>query len=116
MNSVEKQILTKVVQELVVEGYLITVDYERGFDSEPENRNLTNLAEITDAADATDECHLMVDREELEEGPYEGFVYFIWGNGNSGRDCISDYSTNLEGIIGPILEWVDCADLQLKGN
>lgn len=113
MNSIEKQILTKVVAALIAEGYHLTVDYERGYDSEPENRNLTDIDKIIEAADAVDECWLMVDRTPSEGGPHDHFVYFIWGNGNEGRDCLTDYSMRLDDTIAPISKWAEDADLQL---
>lgn len=114
MNGIEKQILRLVCEKLLAEGYVLTVDYERGFDSEPENKNLRDIDDIIHAADAVDEVWLMADREELEEGPYDGFVYFIWGNGNEGRDCITDYSTVFEPILDPIIDWLDEAELCLQ--
>jgi hypothetical protein len=114
MNGVEKQILRKLCEGLMAEGYWLTVDYEMGFDSEPENRNMTNINDIIKAADAVDECWLMADREELDEGPYDAFVTLIWGNGNEGRDCISDYCISLEPIIKPIYDWIEGAELCLK--
>lgn len=113
MNGVEKQILRKVCEAVIAEGYLVTVDYERGFYSEPENRNLTNIDAVIRAADEVDEVHLMLDRHELDEGPYDAFIYLIWGNGEEGRTCVSDYSMSLEPLLLPIQEWVDGAELCL---
>lgn len=104
MKYVQKEILRRVCQGLIADGYLITVDYERGFDSEPENRNLTNIDQIIRAADQVDECWLMVDREPLEEGPYDAFVYMNWWND---EDCLSDYTSSLEPIMAPIYKWIE---------
>lgn len=107
MNNIEKQVLRKIVAELFVQGWYVTVDYEYGYDSEPENRNMTDLEKVIEAADAVDECWIMVDKEPREIGTYNGFIHLIWDNGNEGRDCITDYSMNLEPVMGPISEWTE---------
>jgi hypothetical protein len=39
-----------------------------------------------------------------------GYLVFIWGNGNDGKDCLSDYTTNIEPVIQPVLEWIEKAE------
>jgi hypothetical protein len=118
MNYIEKQIARRVAKALLSGQNTISVDYERGYDCDEENFALTDIDKIIEASDAVDECHWMLDAERDGQGACAtgGYVYFIWGNGEEGRTCVSDYTTNLEPIMAPIFEWVESADFALTGD
>ncbi|UIS25306.1 hypothetical protein [Erythrobacter phage vB_EliS-L02] len=100
--SIEKQIARATLEALTKAGIPYSIDYHRGYEpsgvtsDDPIEKQVEELF-------ACDEGWIMTGTTD-EEGPYDAFVYFIWGNGNDGRDCISDYSTSLEHIIDPISE------------
>lgn len=119
MNGVEKQIARHIARALIAKGYNISVDFERGYDCEEGNFALTDVEKIIEASDEVDECHWMLNAErEPENGACatEGYLYFIWGNGEEGRTCLSDYTTNLEPIIQHVNDWSESADLMLSGQ
>ena len=109
MSPIEKLIARTAARRLWDAGYFLTVDYDRGFEPSNargmSNANALGVDGVIEAMNAVDECWLMVHRTapKFRNGqptePYDAFVYFIWGNGNEGRDCISDYSTSLAGQI-----------------
>lgn len=103
MSYIEKLILAKVAGALIDAGLPISVDYNEG---EPELVGSTDLTAIETAAFAVDECWLLVNGPDAA-GKYESFVYFIWGNGNCGWDCVSDYSTRLEAVLEPVFAWIE---------
>lgn len=105
IQSIEKQIVRSVVAALIAAGHNFTVDYERGYDP-TEITEKDSIDAIIEAAFAVDECWFMIDRDG---DTFDTFIYFIWGNGNDGRDCISDYGTSLEAILSPIIEQADNA-------
>lgn len=118
MNHIEKQIARRLAADLIAAGHKVSVDYERGWGCEEQNRDLTDPDKIVTASDAVDECHWMLDalHDERECSATAGYVYLIWGNGNDGRDCISDYTTNLAPIVDPISDWADTAGIALLGE
>lgn len=115
MQPFETLIAHEACRRLIAAGYKLTVDFERGYEAS-DARNISAVADIGKALAAmneVDECHLMVSRKHMtfERGETNGadhFVWFIWGNGNEGRDCISDYSTALSEQIDELDdEWVN---------
>jgi hypothetical protein len=119
MNGIEKQIARAVASALINAGHKITVDYERGYDTEDQNRDLTDLDKIIEASDAVDECWWMLDAEpDPEAGACAtgGWVYFIWGNGDEGRTCVSDYAGSLEPLLEHIWPWAEYAEAALVGQ
>lgn len=109
MNGIEKLIASRIATALVASGKKITVDFSRGYDTEDQYRDLTDIAKIIEACDAVDECWFMLDAERDGDGAKAttGWVYFIWGNGEDGRTCVSDYTTNLDDIMEPVSDWAD---------
>lgn len=112
MNINEKLISIEAIHRLIKADYYITVDYDRGY--EPSDiKDSKDVAAILSAMDDTDDVHLMVDKQPLDgEGPYDGFIHFIWGNGNEGMDCISNYSgclTMLDSLDENWMEQETCA-------
>lgn len=105
MNGVEKQIVRKVAKALIEAGYPLTL-----YDGEEETA-FTDYDQLIKLCDDLDECWFMTISKA--DGFSNTFIYFIWGNGNEGRDCISDYGVSLSPIIEPISEWADKAEAQL---
>lgn len=97
MNHIEKLIARRIAEGLIAAGKPVSVDYNEG---EVELADSTDVDAILKAADAVDECWFLVDPDG--DGKFASFVYFIWGNGEEGRTCVSDYTVNLESIVGPI--------------
>lgn len=118
MNAIEKQIARHMAAAIIQAGHNISVDYGRGYDCEAENFALKDVDKIIEASDAVDECHWMLDAERDGEGAQaqEGYLYFIWGNGDDGRTCLSDYTMNLEPLLEPINKWADEAKMVLEGE
>ena len=105
--SIEKQAARAVLKALDEAKIPHWIDYERGFDPSGATSSDT-LAKRIDELFACDEGWIMTGTTDSDKQA-DAFIYFIWGNGNDGRDCISDYSTSLESIIAPISEALDKA-------
>jgi hypothetical protein len=103
MNLIEKIIARRVAGALIAAGKPVTVDYNDG--EQPTLVGSMDVAAIIKAANEVDECYFLTD--PLGDGTYDCFVRWIWGNGNEGLDCLSDYSTPLSREIDPIvaLNW-----------
>lgn len=103
--SIEKQIARQTLEALDKAGIPHSIDYERGYEpsgatsDDPIDKRIEELF-------ACDEGWIMTGTTD-GEGPFDAFIWFIWGNGDEGRYCISDYSTSLEDIVGPICEAAD---------
>jgi len=91
-QQVERRIAGAFVREAIKQGYSMTVN--NGGDTDEIEPSNTERA-ILDAMFATDDEHLIV----IKDGKRIGWVRFIYGNG--GWDVISDYTTNLEHLMGP---------------
>lgn len=90
-RSVEKQIVTAVVEDAIKAGYFLdaTVDGEDLLDDETQNAQ-----EVIDILMDADEAHLFL-HEKNNPDNYFGWVYFVFGN-NMGETVVSDYTTNLK--------------------
>lgn len=112
-RRVEHQIVSSIIKESLLQGYRITVSYERGFDMEEMLLGSTNPAEIIEAVFAADECHIFIhpkDGELLDEQQRLnslGWIYIVLGN--DGWDAICDYTTNLD-ELGVLVEALNLAD------
>lgn len=91
-QMVEKEICTAVVDALLAAGYAISVD--NGGD-EPEVVSSADRAVILAGMFATDDERLYA---EKPAGTHFGWVYFVYGN--DGYDVMSDYTVNLESVVG----------------
>lgn len=81
MNPIERQIVYHMTAKLKAIGYELV-----GINDGEEYQELPIL-DIYDLAENLDECHLVY------KTPYSKFVvYLIFGNGNDGRDVITDYT------------------------
>lgn len=90
--ELEKKIARAAIRAIIASGYVITVDDgEGGLDCVSEN----NQKKIMDTMFNLDDCLLRVVNPRV--GSLIGWVKFVFGN--DGYDCLSDYTTNLEGIL-----------------
>ena len=104
MRYVEKLLARKFITDLLNDGKRITVDFERGYDAQPHCGD--DVDAILAQMDQVDECWLMIGTDTGEG--YDGYLYFIWGNGNGGWDCLSDYTTgSIEAAIKPTLAFIE---------
>lgn len=105
---VEKEIAGAVIDALLKAGFVVSVDNgdnSGGVASAASNfqyelANSTNKKEILKSMFLTDEDRLYtnkLDEHGNSTSPY-GWVYFIYGN--DGWDVITDYTVNLESLIG----------------
>lgn len=108
-RKVEMDILERTVDALLAAGYRLGVSLERGFDHDAGMLlGSRDRAKIIEEAFAGDDCHIFA---QPADGPLveddqvvsDGWVYLVYGN--DGWDTISDYTTNLEGALGPVLAY-----------
>lgn len=85
----EHGIASVLVRDALAAGYMLAVN-----NGEDETKPSADYAEIAAAMFATDEDYLVF----VKDGKRKGWVRFIYGNG--GWDVVSDYTTNLEHIMG----------------
>ena len=96
---VESKIARKIIRDLKKAGNPIeSVWYDS---SGYETVTVAGENAILNAIFAVDACWL------LPQG--DGWIFFVIGNG---WDAISDYTTTLEDVIDPILDWA--SDLEVK--
>lgn len=109
MNAYETLIATAALSGLIKAGYYISVDFDRGYEASSA-RNINNPDKIPTALaamDEVDECWLMLsDAPHDDNSAYDAFVYFIWGNGNEGRDCLSNWTSTdrINAVVDPLDE------------
>lgn len=103
--SIEKQAARAVLKALDEAGIPHSIDYERGYEPSGATSN-DSINKRIEELFACDEGWIMTGTTD-QEGPYDAFIHFIWGNGNGGRDCISNYSTSLESVLAPICDALD---------
>lgn len=106
-ESIEKQAARAVLKALDDAAIPYWIDYERGFDPSGVTSE-DPIAKRVEELFACDEGWIMTGTTDPDEQA-DAFICFIWGNGNNGRDCISDYSTSLESILAPICEKLENA-------
>jgi len=105
-QTIEKKIVSKLVDDILAGGYRIAVSLERGYDVDEMLLGSTDKNKIMDEALGGDDCHLFI---QPANGPTvvdgsvisKGWVYLVFGN--DGWDVISDYSMKIE----PLLENVN---------
>lgn len=89
-QEVERKIATAFVKEAIDAGYDITVDYGDG-----ESEKWHWAADVLTAMFQGDEDRLYL----YQDGKVVGWVFFVYGN--DGWDVISDYTSNLDRLMGP---------------
>lgn len=102
----ETEILRRVVTALLAIPNVTGIDVDDGGD-EVELHNATDFEKIKETCFGVDECHLFV----KQPGERRQWVYFIWGNGNLGLNCISDYGISLEEPLKPVFDWIEEQDV-----
>lgn len=103
--AVEYRIVKRTVGALLEAGFTLNV-FNGGDENElpdPTDKRPALLAVLG----ATDDEYLMVFSKPEPETEYlnRGWVRFVYGN--DGWDVISDYTTNLEGVLKPVLDYAD---------
>lgn len=102
--KIEEQIAKRVIKDALAAGFKLSV-----FDSDEITLEKSSDAdEIFKAMFTSDDDRLYFYKEGVDDG-YFGWVWFIYGN--SGWDVISDYTTNLEHVVGPVIEWSEGFDM-----
>ena len=105
-QEVESLIAQGVIAAVLAEGLAITV-----------NDGDENVLEHSRDADAVLAAMFSTDEDRLyvssgpESGISHGWILFIYGN--DGFDVVSDYTTNLESILAPIVG-IDAASLSSR--
>ena len=102
---IERMIAKRVIADLLAEGHTLSV-FDGRDEHEPVLATSRDADAILAAMFSTGDDLLTVDAELTGQrrGHSAGWVWFVHGNG----DCVvSDYTTNLESVMGPINEWVD---------
>lgn len=108
-RKLEMDILERTVDLLLGAGYRLGVSLERGFDHDDGMLlGSRDRAKIIEEAFAGDECHIFA---QPADGPLvedhqvvsDGWVYLVYGN--DGWDTISDFTTNLEEVLAPVLDY-----------
>ena len=102
MLPYEREILKRTVEGLLALPSVTGLHVDDGGD-EDALHNCSDFDQIYEACDAVDDCRLYVTRC----GHPTSFIWFIWGNGNDGLDCITDYGVSLEPVMGPISDWIN---------
>ena len=102
--NVERTIVEKVVADLLAADYYLAVN-DQGGDDDIRPDIPTNFPEaILEELMETDDDFLAVYTMPGEPLPM-GWVRFVYGN--DGWDVISDYTTNLDSVLAPVMEWID---------
>lgn len=103
----EIRIVRRVVRDLLKAGYQLFV-VDNDWAGEEANTSINNSAESLERLFDVDDEYLYVAPKGFKQIAGRGtgtWVRFVFGN--DGWDVICDYTTNLEGIIEPISEWID---------
>lgn len=100
---IERKIVGRFVRDAIAAGKRLAVSLERGYDLDEMLVGSRSYRKVMQAAFAGDEAHIFIQPEYgdvVEDGRVvsEGWVYVVFGN--DGYDVISDYSVNLEKMLG----------------
>ncbi len=90
MTTIEHQIVTQIITDVLKAGYRITVD--NGEDDVI--RSSTDADAVLAALNSTDEDTLNLSRDN---NVYLAWVHLVYGN--DGHDVINDYTVNLEPVL-----------------
>ncbi|MDU8351207.1 hypothetical protein RYA05_04760 [Pseudomonas syringae pv. actinidiae] len=98
-KDIEQQIMILIIDAAFAAGHTVSVHdgeevtVEQSLDKE----------EILAACRSTGQDYLIL----KNKGERVGQVSLIYGNGNSGMDLISDYSTSIEDLMEPVMAAVE---------
>jgi hypothetical protein len=107
--AVEQDIVTRTVDAFLAAGYFLQTDIQDdprpAIPTKDRDAILAEVMQVDDeflgvfspAADVDRSCW-----------PVHGWVRFVYGN--DGCDVISDYTTNLEGVLAPVNEYAQKID------
>ena len=100
-QKVEKRILEAVLDLILADPRLLSMMTDIG-DGPDQDAPTRDKAKLLEDAYAGDECRLYLFLPgDTWKGGAEGWVFFVWGN--SGWDCVSDYTTNFEPLLFPVV-------------
>jgi len=103
---IEMTIVRKTAGALIDAGYFVSVNDG----DETTVMDSRMVSEIMAAVFTTDEDYFYARREATgKDRDYDSFVRFIYGN--DGPDVINDYSTSLESVMRPVLDYCDTLDV-----
>lgn len=101
--ATEGKIARRTIRAIIKAGYCVSV-----FDGEEITlKRSTAGRAILNAMFTTDEDYLFVYPRE-PKAPRLGWVFFVYGN--DGWDVVSDYTTNLEEVMRPVLDYAETFD------
>jgi hypothetical protein len=89
-QEVERKIATAFIKSALEAGYMVSVD-----NGDSETHRMSDVSSILKEMFLTDDEHLYLSKD----GKGAGWVHLVYGN--DGWDVISDYTTNLESLMGP---------------
>jgi hypothetical protein len=94
-QEVERKIATAFVTKAIQSDFALTVDNGDG-----ESKQLLSIKDtLTEMFQGGDDCVYVYKISEKGIPACIGWVWFVYGN--DGWDVISDYTTNLESLMGP---------------
>ena len=104
LKKSEQETAIRTIKALLKAGHKLSV-----FDGEEVTiEKSTDLEVIRDAMGTTEEDVLFVYANQHPERI--GFVQFVWGNED--WVAIADYTTNLEGVLKPVFDWMDAQEME----
>lgn len=92
-QAVERKIVTKLLEDAIAAGYLVTVDNGEDFPT----RSSKDVAAILAGMFQTDEEWLHLDKDDEQGRGRRATIYLVYGNG--GYDVIADYNSSLEPVL-----------------
>lgn len=99
----EEKILGLTVKALLAVTGSVDICYEDDGEAALTVTADTNWSDIAKEAFACDMTTLRVGSK---------WVLFIWGNGEEGLTCISDYTVSLEDVLAPVFHWIECKEAE----
>jgi hypothetical protein len=123
-QAIERKIVVATIKALLDAGFDLAVD--NGDDSGLAAGWTRDADRVLSFMFDTDDVHLMArklqsdcaaDHDACKGVAYTGWVYFVYGN--DGPDVISDYTANLESVLGPVNAMADriadgCFDVEIR--
>lgn len=99
--EVEEKIAKRCVRDLLKAGYSLAID--NGGDDNESTPPMRSFKAVMAAMSDTDDEYLFVFNSHQKSKKPFGWVRFVYGN--DGWDVISDYTTNLENVLGPVCDY-----------
>lgn len=100
--AIERRIVRETAKALIAAGYKIAIHDGESICCLATDR----MALINKAIMSTDEDTFIVKTKQAgTTGKTVGWIKFVYGN--DGWDVINDYTTNLEGALKPVFEYIE---------